>query len=116
MHIEHILKSLGQHDTIEYLGRKMVSLREIADEGGARIATINVKNIALRDTSFTVLIRVSVIADLEHPPFDAFRVAGQEIFDVATVHGLAAIEAKVWTDWAQPPQVAKPNGFTPSGR
>ncbi len=115
-HIINQMKRLRQHDTIKRLRGKIIALGEIANQGCARITRADVQDIAMRHSSSAVLHGISIVTDLENPPSDVFRVAGQEIFDVATVHRLAAIVAEVWADWAQSPQVAEPDGFAPNSR
>src|SRR6516162_9730570 len=92
-----------------------MALGQVADQSRTRIARVNIENIAASYAIPAVSGGVSIISDLENQPFDVLCVARQEIFDIATVHRLAAIEAEVWADRVQSPQVAEPNGFAPKG-
>ena len=93
--VEKKVQGLGEHDTIEGLGRQILAVRQVTHEGCQRVAVITVQNIACGNPTASETHRIGVVANLQDPSGYVQRTGREESLDIAAVHWLAAIKTEL---------------------
>lgn len=83
-HVEDVLKSLRQDETVERLGWQLVRSGEICDEGGVRIPRVDVENVAPFNIGAKAA-RIARVLNLKHSSPNKMPVLIEKLLDVVAV-------------------------------
>ena len=107
LHVVDVGQRLRADEAVEAVVLDPTGVSEVGDQRRARIAGIDMDDVALLDAVAAVAPRVMVLGHFEHPALDVGRVVGQEALDVVAVDRLAAPAAEMRVDRRDASKVAE---------